>query len=1703
MDESTELVKNIVREDPRVPAGAIEYLRVELQMQQRAIAQHFDVGSMLIGYSPSPGRLRGNSAPVKRKEFETVGVQVLESLVGVSDALNLEHASFELRKALKMQEIAESQTLLRSTPPEHLLIMPSAPHPPDPPSHIQQSLPSPLNPAEQQVLQDIQAAVVPEALPSLLIGDQLMTQKQQQRMASRHLLSGSAAASITAGVPHVLAKKPPKTLWGNLPGLSKLQPPPGSPLSRLRSPVGGRRILRRKESLAPYRMDEAEDDENEEADEETEASTAWTPPPASKSWHDLVKERNHAAHLRRLVRMTTVRKVEFERNHAAHVIQAAWRQYKGIRMEKASQNLSKRLKRVVTKHREMEAALRAAVQATWCGYEALGVRGSDEIVALQRDIRVVGFSRSSSLKPDSVSRSVSRSSTLKRQHKNPSVRTVSISGCVSRTMSQSRGSRNYQRSISSRRLDKESSSVCMGWQASLRRSQNVMSLSRTLSFVEDGEKRTARLPGISRAGSTAVDPACPLTFRSRTVSFAGHALQRSGSTHDSLNKQFLSRASSVAHSIHGIADVLMKSDRDRRVSFAGGMLLHAEACRRSLSRSYSRSGSTSLSRSTSSTSLRRSASRTFSRSSSMAVHSVLLTNLGEAMAARLGGISRADADPIPHAKGAHQLSVEQHIEHFPHPPTHTAQDRMQTDGSMHLAERMEALNFGGVFKKKRSGSSFGSRHRLAMSSIHHTTTTTVAASIQYDQEHNQHGSTLLLPARRRTGEVGSTAPLPARRRTGEIGSAILPARRRTGDKLGCNDAEPRYQFTAPSYHTASLRHRSHVAFRHRRLATQLVEALQYSSSDCSHSTEHVLVQQQQQQQPAGTCYGQVVIESGCEEEWLGRTDGQQETGASGCLEVVSKSKEYDIGVMKGTAYLQNQATGYDSRTSGCRTATALLVDSHASGGQYSLEEEEDLEESSTDEVNVNSCNLVRLNSRQDVHRSLWAAAIISPDEQPGYPHLLLEVQKETVLDPSPNHLLLEVQKETVVDPSPNHLVLKTIAVSPNDDIKLESCPKGAWVADENPPEEVLGATSQCKPIHKRGSSSMATGIQDAHWLLEARGDGREDHQDIFLAPSLSPHNPPDKDSSSASSPADHLQKSKAATGLIVADPCACPHPAWVMAAEPQAPIKPHVNGLYTNTPFRPQPTATPPACTAKTCEALGVSLHHHDVIMNHDHDTHSSQLMHQDPSAAVKTTVRMRPGVHSSNSHSPASREAGSWGPPRFENTFMRWVPLLKEKSKPHQDGYVSGEDEYDIKDAVQDMMPSASISDLSTPKHCQAEQSPWQPVLRDEPSYNHPTATAPLKITSRACQSRIEATSVNATMSGAHEGDPTLSGPAAASGDMLDKRVAFFSSRAVRHSTPAHPSADFSQNLHRAAARHARNSSPASNNANTALDQQADCPQDPGVIQSDDAQSTESGCRGGAMAANRSVSPSRPPMSGMQLIPTKTNHCILPHHNGSNTLCYSAVLAGQAPRQKLGVHGLRVRSAGSSNNAMQHPLPLSLQMLRHQQRQEWKKWSRNWKQQKEAGAIMTARNNKEGVLITAGGLSCSAIKSHHKNVLHNTVDDPAAAAFLPSQFPHLQNMSATQPASSSPPPTTTEPVFTALMATQAGWTKGMCSPSVSNSSNNPLQQSSNLPACTSSVIDAGFMMSPAAAATKHSRTRPSPRPFLQMRPYSALNRDQ
>jgi hypothetical protein len=34
-------------------------------------------------------------------------VQVLESLVSVSDALNMEHASFELRKALKKQEIAE------------------------------------------------------------------------------------------------------------------------------------------------------------------------------------------------------------------------------------------------------------------------------------------------------------------------------------------------------------------------------------------------------------------------------------------------------------------------------------------------------------------------------------------------------------------------------------------------------------------------------------------------------------------------------------------------------------------------------------------------------------------------------------------------------------------------------------------------------------------------------------------------------------------------------------------------------------------------------------------------------------------------------------------------------------------------------------------------------------------------------------------------------------------------------------------------------------------------------------------------------------------------------------------------------------------------------------------------------------------------------------------------------------------------------------------------------------------------------------------------------------------------------------------------------------------------------------------------------------------------------------------------------------
>jgi hypothetical protein len=75
MEESTELVQNIVSEDPRVPAGAVEHLRSELQKQQRAIAQHLDVGSLLMGYSPSLGRLRGSSAPIKRRSFVTVETQ--------------------------------------------------------------------------------------------------------------------------------------------------------------------------------------------------------------------------------------------------------------------------------------------------------------------------------------------------------------------------------------------------------------------------------------------------------------------------------------------------------------------------------------------------------------------------------------------------------------------------------------------------------------------------------------------------------------------------------------------------------------------------------------------------------------------------------------------------------------------------------------------------------------------------------------------------------------------------------------------------------------------------------------------------------------------------------------------------------------------------------------------------------------------------------------------------------------------------------------------------------------------------------------------------------------------------------------------------------------------------------------------------------------------------------------------------------------------------------------------------------------------------------------------------------------------------------------------------------------------------------------------------------------------------------------------
>ncbi|GAX76610.1 hypothetical protein CEUSTIGMA_g4056.t1 [Chlamydomonas eustigma] len=181
-----------------------EFLLKEIHRQQQNVAQHIE-DSLIIGFSTNTGRLRAQSAHVK-EQGHTVPLEVLETLVKVSDSLNMEHAAFEHRKALKMDEISKKQE-------EGTSALTAAV-------------------AEEKVMEDVQADVVPEALPAMMLNQEMTARSMQH-------LSGSAAELISAGLPNVLQKRPPKKLWGNLPGLSALQPPPGSSLSRLQREAEG------------------------------------------------------------------------------------------------------------------------------------------------------------------------------------------------------------------------------------------------------------------------------------------------------------------------------------------------------------------------------------------------------------------------------------------------------------------------------------------------------------------------------------------------------------------------------------------------------------------------------------------------------------------------------------------------------------------------------------------------------------------------------------------------------------------------------------------------------------------------------------------------------------------------------------------------------------------------------------------------------------------------------------------------------------------------------------------------------------------------------------------------------------------------------------------------------------------------------------------------------------------------------------------------------------------------------------------------------------------------------------------------------------------------------------------------------------------------------------------------------------------------
>ncbi|KAG1662825.1 hypothetical protein FOA52_009039 [Chlamydomonas sp. UWO 241] len=345
--EALHLHRSQVDDDPRWGVGAVPRLRQTMTETQQQLI-HQMVNPVVKG-TLGPGTLHAPQATkftyptgANREGTITVHPEVLKVLVSTSDTLNMAHAQFEYHK----QE-------LRKQPGNAGLDNADL---------------------EKLVIADMESHNLPEGVPEHLLreAEQMGASIGAQRPRSRGW-RGSAAAHVSAGIPQVLAKRRPTSLWGHFDALEQLAPPEGTPLSPLPSPM----------SLRPLAPDMP-------GPRSVAFAKVWSKgveKPLSASWSDLLRLRKrsgHAAKLRALRRSSSSRARAFERNHAAKTIQRAWRacaaalaaareaqRAEAERLRDEAERFSRadisntKVLCELSRQRAMEQALRASASTAW------------------------------------------------------------------------------------------------------------------------------------------------------------------------------------------------------------------------------------------------------------------------------------------------------------------------------------------------------------------------------------------------------------------------------------------------------------------------------------------------------------------------------------------------------------------------------------------------------------------------------------------------------------------------------------------------------------------------------------------------------------------------------------------------------------------------------------------------------------------------------------------------------------------------------------------------------------------------------------------------------------------------------------------------------------------------------------------------------------------------------------------------------------------------------------------------------------------------------------------------------------------------------------------------------------------------------------------------------------------------------------------